>query len=212
MLGARLRTTAPDDEERQASQADVVQGVEEGIRDEELRDEANPGVVIGVPQTAKGGPEAEVADDVERGPVQPLSHVDGSSRRAAAGPRSFLAQLLDQQVDVRADDGLLAPQGLVAEAVRDGPPQRGVLLAPAQDDVVRVGVARRHVEAPVLGELLGPRLTVAVDVVPGLRAAEGDLPRHDPHDRPVPLVQLRDLVAQLAAHQPVCPRYGGDAP
>lgn len=113
-------------------EAEPDEHLEPGRLLDRVRDHAHPRVVGRALQRPERRAEAQVPDHVEGRPVVPLPHVE--RRRPVL---AVLVDALDQQVYVRADDGLLLPHRLVREPVRELAPEELVLLAAGVDDRVR---------------------------------------------------------------------------
>lgn len=156
-----------------------------------VKDEAHPGVVVGVLEAAEGLAEGQVADDVEGGEVVPLHDVE----RALAGDA---VQALDEQVDVGLDDGLLVLHALGGEAMRQNAAVAGVVLAVGGDEV-RVALVDEVGEFGVLLELAA--LAVAHDLLPGVRGLEGEEGRGEADNVAVAGVQGEDVLVRVAAEE-----------
>lgn len=77
--------------------------------------------------------EGQVADDVERGEVEPLLNI-----HSLLPVLGVLVQLDDEPVDVRLDDGLLRQHALRGEPVSQRAAEAPVVAAAGADDVVPV--------------------------------------------------------------------------
>jgi len=159
-----------------------------------VEQELDPGVVARVLQAIERLAEAQVAEDVEGGEVEPRHDIqDGTLPPRRLGRRGPLAEPLDQQRDIPLHNRFLRLEGALREAGAQQPAHPRVALGRG-DAEQRVGHARLFAPPDgVLGEGQVARAR-REDVGPGAGLGEGDLVGRDAQDGAVLAVQLLDVV------------------
>lgn len=141
-----------------------------------MGEDLDPRMVIRLLEAAEGGAEAQIPNDIESCPVEPLAHVQSGKAGIA-----LLLKPPDQQVDVRTNDWLLGLHGALGESVGKLAAQHGVFVSGGVDDTSR-HVVNDAVQTIVLGQLRCSVVTMTIDVFPCLRVAKGQLIRGDPYN------------------------------
>ena len=73
-----------------------------------VKDEGDPGVVVGVFEAPKRLSERKIADDIKGSPIEPLRHVDVTLCR-------ILCQLIHKDIDMLSNQWLLLPDSFIGE-------------------------------------------------------------------------------------------------
>lgn len=158
-----------------------------------VEDALHPAVVLPAAETAERLAQGQVADDVEGREVVPLHHVHGLSCQGE------FAETDDEQVDVRADQGLLFSQGLVREGRRQESAQSDMVCAVrGPDGRCLVGYLGHIVPSWIFFQRAV--VSIAVDIPPGLLADERQLVWGKSHDIAVLLVEALEVPVQAASH------------
>lgn len=86
-----------------------------------------------VAQAAKGLAKGHVTDNIKGGEVEPVAHVEALARLGKRG------ELLNEEVDVAADDALLLEQGLLGEGVSESAALATVVVVVGHGERGRAG-------------------------------------------------------------------------
>lgn len=183
--------TLRDQGHHDSSEEGVVgNGLEDGADTRHLENCLHPRVVVGVVQAAESLAESQVADDVEGGVVVPSSQVESLSTLVA-----MFVKPLEEEVDVLLDDGLLVTHAALAETVRQGATEGGVLLTAGVDDIGG-GTGNGTVELLRLVHLGAAAGAVTHNVLPCAGVVERKLVGADTHNRSVLSMKVEHIVGQ----------------